>query len=65
MPGTFSQIYIQIVFAIKGRENLIADSWKTEWFSVNISTIIISPRWGCPEVKQTLRNPTPAPQNKN
>lgn len=30
MPGTFSQIYIQVVFAIKGRENLIADSWKTE-----------------------------------
>ena len=30
MPGTFSQIYIQIVFAVKGRENLIANSWKTE-----------------------------------
>jgi len=30
MPGTFSQIYIQIVFAVKGREHLIADSWKTE-----------------------------------
>lgn len=30
MPGTFSQIYIQIVFAVKGRENLIADNWKTE-----------------------------------
>ena len=29
MPGTFSQIYIQIVFAVKGRENLIANSWKT------------------------------------
>ena len=23
MPGTFSQIYIQVVFAVKGRENLI------------------------------------------
>jgi hypothetical protein len=23
MPGTFYQIYIQIVFAVKGRENLI------------------------------------------
>ena len=23
MPGTFSQIYVQIVFAVKGRENLI------------------------------------------
>ena len=30
MPGTFSQIYIQIVFAVKGRENLIHNSWKTE-----------------------------------
>ena len=30
MPGTFSQIYIQIVFAVKGRENLIGNSWKTE-----------------------------------
>ena len=30
MPETFSQIYIQIVFAVKGRENLIENSWKTE-----------------------------------
>jgi len=30
MPGTFSQIYIQIVFAVKGRENLIGNSWRTE-----------------------------------
>jgi len=30
MPGTYSQIYIQIVFAVKGRENLIASGWKTE-----------------------------------
>ena len=30
MPGTFSQIYIQIVFAVKGRENLIENSWKTD-----------------------------------
>lgn len=28
MPGTFSQIYIQVVFAVKGRENLIGKSWK-------------------------------------
>ena len=26
MPGTFSQIYIQIVFAVKGRESLIHSS---------------------------------------
>ena len=30
MPGTFSQIYIQIVFAVKGRENLIRNNWKTD-----------------------------------
>ena len=30
MPGTFSQIYIQLVFAVKGRENLIGNSWKIE-----------------------------------
>ncbi len=27
MSGTFSQFYIQNVFAVKGRENLISDSW--------------------------------------
>jgi putative transposase len=30
MPGTFSQIYIQIVFAIKGRQNLINASFEEE-----------------------------------
>ena len=30
MPGTYSQIYIQIVFAVKGRENLISAKWKDE-----------------------------------
>lgn len=30
MPGTFSKIYIQVVFAVKGRENLIASAWKEE-----------------------------------
>lgn len=30
MPGTFSQIYIQVVFAVKGRKNLIAREWKDE-----------------------------------
>jgi putative transposase len=32
MPGTYSQIYIQIVFAVKRRENLIGKSWKDELF---------------------------------
>lgn len=30
MSKTFSQVYIQIVFAVKGRENLIKDPWKDE-----------------------------------
>ena len=30
MPGTFSQLYIQVVFAVKGRENLIAKTRKNE-----------------------------------
>lgn len=30
MPGTFSQLYIQIVFAVKGRENLISKSWSDD-----------------------------------
>jgi len=28
MPGTFSQLYIQVVFAVKGRKNFIASDWK-------------------------------------
>ncbi len=30
MPGTFSQIYIQVVFVVKGRQNLILKSWKDD-----------------------------------
>jgi putative transposase len=32
MSSTFSQIYIQIVFAVKGRENLISPNWEEELF---------------------------------
>jgi len=32
MAGTFSQIYVQIVFAVKGRENLIGKHWKDELY---------------------------------
>lgn len=32
MAGTFSQIYIQIVFAVKGRESLIHPSWEEELY---------------------------------
>ena len=30
MSSTYSQIYIQIVFAVKGRENLIVKSWSED-----------------------------------
>ena len=30
MAGTFSQLYIHIVFAVKGRENLIGKTWKDD-----------------------------------
>jgi REP element-mobilizing transposase RayT len=32
MPGTFFQIYIQYVFAVKGRENLLQKPWREEVF---------------------------------
>ncbi len=32
MPGTFSQIYIQIVFAVKGRESLIQTDWENDLY---------------------------------
>ena len=32
MAGTFSQIYIQAVFAVKGRENLLQKAWRVEVF---------------------------------
>ena len=32
MAGTFSQIYIQVVFAVKGRDSLINDSWDAELY---------------------------------
>lgn len=32
MANTYSQIYIQIVFAVYGRENLIAAGWKDELY---------------------------------
>ncbi len=32
MAGTFSQIYIQIIFAVKGRDNLIDPLWEKELY---------------------------------
>ena len=39
MAGTFTQIYIQYVFAVKGRENLLQSQWRDEIFKY-ISGII-------------------------
>lgn len=32
MANTYSQLYIQIVFAVKGRQNLISSRWKNELY---------------------------------
>ena len=32
MSGTFSQIYIQVVFAVKGRDSLIHSSWEEQLY---------------------------------
>ena len=32
MPGTFSQIYIQIIFAVKNRNGLISPKWENELY---------------------------------
>lgn len=32
MPGTFSQIYIQVVFAVQNRESLIHAAWEEELY---------------------------------
>ncbi len=39
MPSSFSKFYIQVIIAVKGRENLIANSWKEELYKY-ISGII-------------------------
>ena len=32
MPSTFSQIYIQVVFAVKGRESIIDAAWEEDLY---------------------------------
>ncbi len=32
MANTYTQIYIQVVFAVKGRENLISKKWEVELY---------------------------------
>lgn len=39
MAATFSRIYIQIVFAVKGRENLLHKPWRDEVFKYIVGII--------------------------
>lgn len=39
MSGTYSQVHIQVVFAVKGRQNLLKKEWREELFKY-ISGII-------------------------
>ena len=39
MPGTFSQLYVHVVFAVKGRKSLILSNWEDELYKY-ISGII-------------------------
>ena len=32
MPNTFTQIYIHVIFSVKGRENLIGNQWKEDLY---------------------------------
>jgi hypothetical protein len=32
MAGTYSQIYIQVVFAVQGRQNLLQKEWRQEGY---------------------------------
>lgn len=40
MADTYTQIYIQIVFAVKGRDNLISYKWKDELYKYITGVII-------------------------
>ncbi len=39
MPGTFSQIYIHVVFAVKNRDSLISSSWEERLYQYITGTI--------------------------
>lgn len=39
MTGAYSQIYIQIVFAVHGRQNLLAKEWRQEIFKYMVGII--------------------------
>lgn len=35
MAGTYSQISLQIVFAVQGRQNLLQKEWRDDVFKIN------------------------------
>jgi REP element-mobilizing transposase RayT len=39
MAGTYTQIYIQYVFAVKGRQNLLQKPWREEVFKYMVGII--------------------------
>jgi len=39
MSNTYTQLYVQIVFAVKGRENLLQKPWRSEIFKYMAGTI--------------------------
>ena len=39
MPNTYSQIYIHVVFAVKGRRNLVDKSWREELYKYITGTV--------------------------
>ncbi len=39
MANTYSQIYIQVVFAVHGRQNLLAKEWRQEVFKYMVGII--------------------------
>jgi hypothetical protein len=45
MAGTFSQIYIQIIFAVKGRQSLIQVDWEEELYKYVSCSVTNIPRY--------------------
>ena len=39
MPNTYSQIYVHVVFAVKGRRNLVQKSWREELYKHITGTV--------------------------
>jgi len=39
MPNTYTQLYVHVVFAVKGRANLISDEWKPELYRYMIGIV--------------------------